>query len=195
MNDIEWIKELKNGDPDAFKKLVEYHQDKVLNTCYRFLNNREDAEEIAQEVFIEVYKSISRFREESALSTWIYRIAVTRSLDYLRKLNRKKRITHVQKIFGLEREVEQVPAPSNTNPSNNLEEQERHRVLHRAVQSLPENQRVALILSKYDGFNYKEIAGIMGVTVYAIQALIHRAKKNLKKKLHHYYRAGTGCPG
>ena len=90
--------------------------------------------------------------------------------------------------------MEQVPAPSNTNPSNNLEEQERHRVLHRAVQSLPENQRVALILSKYDGFNYKEIAGIMGVTVYAIQALIHRAKKNLKKKLHHYYHAGPGVP-
>ena len=188
MNDKEWIKELKNGNPAAFKKLVGHHRKKVLNTCYRFLNSREDAEEIAQEVFIEVYKSISRFREEAALSTWIYRIAVTKSLDYLRKLKRKKRFDYGKKINGFEKEVEHIPAPPGTNPEVELEEQERFGILREAMESLAENQRIALTLSKYDGFSHKEIADIMGITVSAIEALIHRAKKNLKKKLFRYFK-------
>ena len=82
------IENLKKGDINSFRILVNEHQRKVLNTCYRFLNNKEDAEDLTQEVFLEVYKSISSFRGESKISTWIYRIAVTKSLDFIRKKKR-----------------------------------------------------------------------------------------------------------
>jgi RNA polymerase sigma-70 factor, ECF subfamily len=188
MNAQLWIKELKERNPGAFEQLVESHQKKVINTCYRFLNNREDAEEIAQEVFIEIFKSIADFREEASLSTWIYRISVTRSLNFLKKMKQKKRFSLFQRNPGPEIEMEQIPAPSGSNPENELEERERRAILQHAVDSLPENQKTALILSKYDGFDRKEIAEIMGTTTSAVDSLVHRAKQNLQEKIHKYYK-------
>jgi RNA polymerase sigma-70 factor (ECF subfamily) len=93
---------LKARERGAFKVLVELYRDRVLNTCYRFIFNREDAEDIAQEVFIEVHRSITAFREESKLSTWIYRIAVTKSIDFIRKTKRKKRMAKLKSLVGTE---------------------------------------------------------------------------------------------
>jgi len=188
MDDKAFQEALKSGHPEAFKKLVEHYQNKVINTCYGFLHNKEDAEDVAQEVFIEIYQSIAGFREEAKLSTWIYRISVTKSLDFIRKKTRKKRFGHIRNILGLNRQVEQIPAPPGANPETNLEHQERARILQEAVDSLAENQKIAITLSKYDGFSNKEIAGIMGTSVSSVEALIHRAKKNLQKKLYQYYK-------
>ncbi len=82
---------------ESFRSLVAEHQEMVINTCYRFVFNREDAEDLAQDVFIEVYRSLEQFREEARLSTWIYRIAVTKSLDHLRRLKRKKTVQLIKK--------------------------------------------------------------------------------------------------
>jgi RNA polymerase sigma-70 factor (ECF subfamily) len=180
-------KDLKSGNPEAFKQFVDHYQSKVINTCYGFVHNREDAEDIAQEVFLEVYTSITRFREEAKLSTWIYRICVTKSLDFIRKKKRKKRFGFIRNILGVEKQIEQIPASPTTNPQTNLEQQERARILQQAVDSLAENQRIAITLSKDEGFSYQEIADIMGTSVSAIESLIHRAKKNLQKKLYQYY--------
>ncbi len=187
MNEEKLISELKNGSEPAFKELVEKYQNIVVNTCFRFVWNKEDAEDITQEVFCSVFRSISGFREGSQLSTWIYRISVTESLDFIRKRNRKKRIGNFLKVFGITSQVEQVAAPQSANPDTCFEVNERLRIIHQAINSLPDSQKVAFTLSKIDGLNYKEIAKIMETTLSSVESLIHRAKKNLQKKLHHYY--------
>ena len=93
MDEADLIKRIKAGDMAAFNELVRIYQARVINTCFRFLFTQEDAEDISQEVFIEVYQSISSFRADSQLSTWIYRIAVTKCLDEIKRRNRKKRIS------------------------------------------------------------------------------------------------------
>ena len=178
---------LKSGEPEAFNSLVEEFQDKVINTCYGFLHNKEDAEDTAQEVFIEVYRSINRFKEESRLSTWIYRIAVSKSLDALKKKNRKKRFARIRGLFSNESPGEEVFESSDLNPEDRLEFNERSKILKQALDSLAENQRIAITLFQYEGYSYIDIAEIMGTTLSAVESLIHRAKKNLQKKLTHYY--------
>jgi RNA polymerase sigma-70 factor, ECF subfamily len=181
------VKNLKNGDIKSFRVLVDEHQKKVLNTRYRFTNNMEDAEDLTQEVFIEVFKSISSFREESKISTWIYRIAVTKSLDFIRKKKRKKRYAVLKRVFSYNDLKEEVPDKTNPNPGSLTEEQDRIRILNEALEALPQNQRAAFTLSKYDELSYKEIAEILNTTVSSVESLIHRAKNNLKKKLYCYY--------
>lgn len=182
------IQDLKRGHPGAFQELVDLHQGRVLNTCYRFVNNREDAEDIAQEVFIEVYRSISKFRREAKLYTWIYRIAISKSLDFIRKKKRKKRFALFREFPGEGGKVEELLAKRSSYPDAELERRERHRILWQALDSLADNQRIAITMSKYEGFTNKEVAEIMGTTVSSVEALIHRAKKNLRKKLYGYYK-------
>jgi RNA polymerase sigma-70 factor, ECF subfamily len=181
------LAQIQNGTPEGFRQLVEQHQHKVINTCYGFVANREDAEDLAQDVFLEVYESIHSFRGEAQLSTWMYRIAVTKSLDFLRKQRRKKRFGILRNILGLANEIEQVPAAPETNPQTSLENQERARILQQAVDSLADNQKIAITLHKYEGFSYQEIAEIMETSVSAVESLIYRAKNNLQKKLYQYY--------
>lgn len=181
----------KNGatsNDEIFRTLVAEHQDMVINTCYRFVMNREDAEDLAQEVFVEVYRSLEKFREESKLSTWIYRIAVTKSLDHLRRLKRKKRFSSLKRIVGLDDPTAELPSSHDDNPEQALEEKERFAVLQKALDSLPDNQKTALLLSKQDGYSNGEIADILKTSVSAVESLIHRAKKNLHSKLYRHYK-------
>ncbi|MBN1929599.1 MAG: RNA polymerase sigma factor [Chlorobiaceae bacterium] len=172
-----------------FNELVAEHQEMVVNTCYRFVFNREDAEDLAQEVFIEVYRSLDNFREESKLSTWIYRIAVTKSLDHLRRLKRKKRFSSLKRIVGIDDPAESLPAPDYDNPADVLAGNERAEKLRNALDALPDNQKTAFLLSKYDGYGNQEIADILQTTVPAVESLIHRAKKNLKSRLEKEFRS------
>ncbi len=172
---------------DSFKELVKLHQDQVLNTCFRFVNNREDAEDLAQDVFVEVYNSIDSFRGDAKLSSWIYRIAVNKSLDFVRKKKRKKRFAFVLSLTGFGDEEKELQLPVTSNPHTDLEQKERNQILNKAIDSLPENQKVAITLSKYEGFSNKEIAEIMKTSVSSVDSLIHRAKNKLQKKLHKFY--------
>lgn len=171
----------------CFKSLVENHQEKVRNTCFRFVNNREDADEVAQDVFIQVYESLSHFREESELSTWIYRIAVNKSLDFIRYKKRKKRFAQLTSLLGIGMDKEEIVLAVSDNPQRELEDKERRQILDWAIGKLPGNQNTAITLSKYEGFSNKEIASIMDISLSAVEALIHRAKKNLHKQLYNYF--------
>ena len=174
---------------DDFSTIVAEHQDMVLNTCYRFVLNREDAEDIAQEVFLEAYRSLDSFRQESKLSTWLYRIAVTKSLDHLRKKKRKKRFSSLKRVMGFNDPAEELALPSSIEtPAEALSGNERTEILQSALDSLPDNQKTAFLLSKYDGYSNQEIADVMQTTVSAVESLVHRAKKNLHKKLEKHYR-------
>lgn len=187
MHDKELIEEIKKGNERAFKELVESYKDLVVNTCYGFLQSHEDAEDIAQDVFIEVYKTIQSFREEAKLSTWLYRLAVNKSLNQIKKTRRKKWLTGLPTIIGGEGEEIQVVDIKTPDPQMVLEQEERIKILNQAIGKLAKNQKIAFTLRKYKGLSYKEIAEVMGTTLSAVESLLNRAKKNLEKKLYHYY--------
>ena len=173
---------------EQFKKIVCEYQEMVINTCYRFVFNREDAEDLAQEVFVEVYRSLEQFRAESKLSTWIYRIAVTKSLDHLRRMKRIKRFGALKRIIGVNDPVAEIAAPSGDTPEKNLEDNERSAILLNALSLLPDNQKAAFLLSKQEGYSNQEIADILKTSVSAVESLVHRAKKNLHDRLYAYYK-------
>ncbi|ACD89433.1 MAG: sigma-70 family RNA polymerase sigma factor [Chlorobium limicola] len=173
---------------ELFRALVAEHQEMVINTCYRFVLNREDAEDLAQDVFVEVYRSLDQFRAESKLSTWIYRIAVTKSLDHLRRMKRKKRFSSLKRIIGVDDPAENLPSPSSDNPEHTLTDKESLGILQSALNTLPDNQKTAFLLSKQDGYSNSEIADILQTSVSAVESLIHRAKKNLHEKLYKHYK-------
>ena len=181
MDDQELIQKLKDGNKAAFNELVRLYANRVINTCYKFLLDKEDAEDISQEVFVEVFQSIKTFRGDSKLSTWIYRIAVTKSLDELKKRNRKKRITSLGKILHLDDVANWVSG--GTMPDKTLHEKEKMKEVTHALNSLPDNQRVAFTLSKIEGYTNPEIADIMKTTTIAIESLVYRAKKKVSNEL------------
>jgi len=171
-----------------FQSIVENLQEKVRNTCFRYVNNVEDSDDIAQEVFIQVYESMPQFREEAQISTWVYRIAVNKSLDFLRSKTRKKRFGKLTSLFKSSGEGEEIiEIPSYGTPEQELEDKERKEVLDWALSKLPDNQKTAIILSKYQGFSNKEITEIMDMSLSAVEALMHRGKKSLQKHLKTYF--------
>lgn len=177
MTDPELITLILQGDKDSFRILVERYQQLVFRTCMGFMHNREDAEDLTQDVFIQVYRSLSRFRGESAFSTWLYRIAVNASLNRLRG-------SPVKMIFeALDRSAISVPVINEDDPEKILISREHAAWLRRAVNSLPKNQRTALILSQYEDLSQKEIAEIMMKSEGAVESLLFRAKRNLRKRL------------
>ena len=187
MNENELIRLLQNGDSEAFKNIVTDHQDQILNTCYRFLRNREDAEDVAQDVFVEAFQSVKSFRGDAKISTWLYRIAVTKSLDFIRRGKRKKRFALLKSIWVMEEQGEDLPVATEPDPHMQLEKKERQRLLNEALDAIPDNQRIAITLSKYEGLSNKEITEVMDISLSAVESLIHRAKKNLENKLSGYY--------
>lgn len=188
MDDQLLIEGLKSRDADAFRMLVNSYQGKVINTCFGLLQNLEDARDIAQEVFIEIYCSINSFKSNSKLGTWIYRITVNKSLDFIAMKRRKKRFAQFQVIIGLNHgKNDDVIITDHSNPHTELEHTERTKILANAINKLPSNQKTAFTLNKYDLMSYDEIAEIMGLSFSAVQSLIHRAKLNLQKKLYRYF--------
>ena len=170
------IEAILKGDQKAFKLLVDTYQLMVVNTCYAFVHDRDEAEDIAQDLFVQVFESLGRFRFESKLSTWLYRIAVNRSINHC-KSPRGRAIK-----IDIDSWKQQEVAQSVEMPQQQiLEEQEQIELLHKAIDKLPENQRTALILNKYEELSYKEIADVMGVSLSSVESLIFRAKNNLEK--------------
>jgi RNA polymerase sigma-70 factor (ECF subfamily) len=181
VEDPDLIERLKAGNRDAFNELVDCYANKVINTCYRFLLDRHDAEDISQEVFIEVFQSVRSFKGEAKLSTWIYRIAVTKSLDEIKRRNRKKNISSIGKILHLDEIAHWLSGGSM--PDRSLNENERLMDVYRALNKLPDNQRIAFTLSRIDGYSNNEIAEIMKTTTVAVESLIYRAKKSVTAEL------------
>lgn len=188
MNEDQLIQGLIEQDEHAFRHLVELYKDKVFNTCLSFTHNREDAEEAAQDVFISVYHSIAAFQRKSSLSTWIYRITVNKSLEHIRKRKRKSQLGFIKLLTGRKEELPGTAGESFDHPGVQLENMERTKILYGAIGGLPENQRVAFTLHEFEGLSYKDISGVMEVSVPAVESLIFRAKKNLREKLHDYYK-------
>ncbi|GAB2831360.1 RNA polymerase sigma factor [Ferruginibacter profundus] len=186
MNQPELIVQLQQGDEQAFKKLVDEWQDMVYNTALGIVQNEDDADDITQDVFIQVYQSVSSFKGESKFSTWLYRIVISKALDHVKKKKRKKRFAFVQSLFGTASEEEIHPEEFN-HPGVLMENRERAAELFKAMEQLPDNQRIAFTLHKLEAQKHQDIAAIMNISLTAVESLIARAKGNLRKTLNAYY--------
>jgi RNA polymerase sigma factor (sigma-70 family) len=188
LEEQELIDRLVKGDEKAYRYLVDTYKDRVFNTLLGMLQHWEDAEDLSQEVFIEVFKSVSGFKGQSKLSTWLYRVAISKALDYRKYKGRKKRFAFVLSIFGLEGNEPVHDKPNFFHPGVELENKERAAELLKAINALPDLQRTAFTLHKVESMSYQEVAEIMETTVGAVESLIHRAKQNLRKTLETYYK-------
>ncbi len=189
MTESEFIEGLKNHNANAYGKLLDNFQQKVFATCISFIPNQEDAEDVAQEVFIEVFNSIKKFKGNSKLSTWIYRIATNKCLEFIRKKNTKKRFAFLQSIMGSEISIDKTSYFTEMNhPGIILENKEKNETLFYAINQLPEAQRIVFTLHKVDGKSYQEISDIIEKSISSVESLMFRAKKNLQKLLEIFYR-------
>jgi RNA polymerase sigma factor (sigma-70 family) len=194
-NDLKFASEsdlvqgLQSGNEDSFRYLVDKFQVNVIRTCKGFVHSSADAEDIAQEVFIEIFESAGKFQGNSELSTWIYRIAVNKSLNFIRSSGRKMFISLIDKLSSSDNtSVSEPRAGDEMSPDNPIQNNEQTQAINSAMAALPTKQKTAFILSKYDDLSYKEIAVIMGISGSSVESLIFRAKKNLQKKLFVYYK-------
>ncbi|MCS3801953.1 RNA polymerase sigma factor [Niastella sp. OAS944] len=186
MNELDLIQKLREGDEQAFKSLVTNYQDLVFNTALGIVQNSEDAEDVAQEVFIQVYRSIDQFKGDARLSTWIYRITTTKALDHIRSRKRKKRFAFITSLFGANDELVHEPVDFQ-HPGVALDRKEQAALLFQMIAQLPENQKVAFTLHKTEELSYQEIADVMQLSVSAVESLLFRARQNLRKLLEKYY--------
>lgn len=189
MTEAEIIKKLKEGSEKAFRDLVSTYQKMVVNICYGIVHNIEDAEDVAQDVFVEVFRSVSGFRGDSKLSTWIYRIAVNRSINYLRDHKRRSNLKSLDETVDSSKSaISELFYESGSDPQKEMENIQRSKILYAAIGTLSKNQRIAFTLNKYEGLSYKEISEIMELSISSVESLMHRAKKNLQKRLYSHYK-------
>jgi RNA polymerase sigma factor (sigma-70 family) len=183
MTDGELIQGVLQCDRNAFQSLVNQYQKQVIKTAFYFLGNMGDAEDLSQEIFLEIIHSMKSFKQSASLSTWIYRITVNKSLNVIKKQQRSKMVLRLESLFRqtAEQGAEKDPEPS-VSPDE-LEQQERRELLHAAIHRLPENQRIAFVLCKFEDQSYLQVADIMKIGLPAVESLIHRAKINLQKYL------------
>lgn len=174
------ISRAAEGNSIACSTIYYQYKDKIFNTILYLVHNFEDAEDILQETFAEVFKSLSSFQGDSSLQTWIYRIAVNKTIEFIRKKKAKKRWSLLS--FS---EVEIVDDIS-LHPGTRLDKREEAANLYKAINKLKENQGIAFTLFFIEDFSQKEIAEIMNISVSNVESLVHRAKQFLKKELEKY---------
>ena len=166
-----------------FEEIYRVHQASVYNLALQYVQNTEDAREITQDVFVSVYDSLEQFRNESKISTWIHRITINRSLDFIKASKRKKRFAFFTSLFMEDgREISHSQHNFN-HPGVQLENKEKLKHIFNCINELPENQKTVIILGKIEQKSQAEIAEIMNLHIKAVESLVHRAKQNLQKKL------------
>jgi RNA polymerase sigma-70 factor (ECF subfamily) len=186
LTEQELIHQLRQKNEQAFRWLVENYRNRVFHTVLNILQDSKEAEDAAQETFIQVFESVSGFKEESSLSTWIYRIAVRKALD---KIRRKKTRQRLHQLLPWWMPDEKKSGDDMFyHPGIMAENKEKAAVLFRAIESLPEKQKLAFTLIKVQGLNYEEVCSIMQQNIKAVESLITRAKQNLQKLLENYYK-------
>jgi len=189
MTDLELCQGIEEGDPKAGRLFVDRYQVQVYNICYSFLRNSHDAEDLTQDIFIEALRNLPKFRGESKLSTWLFRISTNRSLNFIRNNRKRKFWLEIDAFFSSSENSENITRNSEPGISaDNLEIEEQKNALYTSIASLPENQRTAFSLNRIDDLSYNEVAEVMQISLSAVESLIHRARLNLRKKLGNYYK-------
>ena len=182
MEEKELISQLVQKDETAFKWLVEAYKSKVYFTVLNILQDEAEADDSAQDVFIQVYESISSFKQQSSLSTWIYRIAVRKALDKLRKRKTRQQLNKYLPWWMPEENI--TKSENFYHPGILVENKQKAAIFFKAINALPEKQKIAITLIKVQGMSYEQASEIMDQSVKAIESLISRAKQNLERQLH-----------
>lgn len=168
----------KNGDLKAYEMLIERYQHKVYNLTAKMVKNEEDARDLAQETFIQMYQKLPRFRGDSSFGTWVYRVASNKCLDFLRQ--KKAEVARIT-LSTFEKEI--FPCDNRGSPEESAIREDESRRLRDALESLPRAYRIVIVLQHYQQLSYKEIAEILDLPVKTVATRLYRAKSILKEKL------------
>ncbi len=187
MKDKDLIELLIRGDHQAYNTVMKLYADMVFNTSLSIVQNNHDAEDITQEVFIQVFQSVHKFKHQSSLKTWIYKITITRSLDEVKRNKAIKRGGLFKRVFQNKEDRSMPDIPHFHHPGVELEQKENAALLFMALDQLPANQKTAFILHKIEHLSHQEIAEIMNLSISSIESLIFRARTGLKKILEKHY--------
>jgi len=182
---------VKQGDTAAFTELVEKYKQPVMNLAYRTVRDMTEAEDLAQNVFVQVYKSASRYKSTAKFSTWLFTIARNLCLNEIRRRSRHP----AESLDAPHPEQEDQPLQqfedkTTASPPEKLLQGELAQQIDRALADLPENQRSAILLCRQEELSYEEIAEALGCSVSATKSLIHRGRETLKERLKAYLRTG-----
>ena len=180
--DAELVAQLQQGSEAAFRTLVARYQERVYRTAFSLLRSPEEAEDVAQEVFVEVYQTVARFRGDATLSTWLYRLATSRALQHRRRAKAKKRFAFFTSLLGFDNQILHEP-PDHAHPQALLEGAQQLRLLLAHIGRLPDKQQVAFTLRHEQELSYEEIAAVLGLTVPAVESLLFRARQTLRQHL------------
>ena len=176
------LQKIARGDGTAFRAIVIRHQNQVFNLAYRILGDSQRSEDIAQEVFLKVWQTATTFQQKSKFTTWLYRITVNLCLNEIKSRQRWSwlRFLHAFKTdeIATEHLIDRSPTAEELVIAQELNQR-----ITKALQALPENQRIALILRRYDGLSYQEISGVLDCSVSAVEALLVRAKRAVQTSL------------
>lgn len=184
-DNVELMLRVRGGDEAAFAELVERHRDRVMSIVSRYLRDRTEAEDLAQEVFLNVYRSRATYRPEARFSTWLFRITANLSLNAVRSRAVRKKVQSLTNSDAddASRRVEDLPDPRSESTQLALEKNELAAEVRRVVDALPDNQKTAVVLNKYQGCSYEEVAEIMDLSISAVKSLLSRARMNIKERL------------
>ena len=168
------VESLRRGEPEAFERLVLAYQHRVFSIALRMLADRGEAEEVAQEVFLRVHRSIREFRGEAKLSTWLYAITSRLCLNRLKSPSRARRVGEAALMRM---------ADAHRNPGATLEASEMEAAVHRAIEELDGDQRIVVVLRDLQGLAYEEIAAALDLPLGTVRSRLHRARMELKARL------------
>lgn len=186
VDDIQLMQRFQDGEESSFELLVERHKDRIFAVACRFLGNSTEAEDVTQEIFIKVYHSRDSYKPTAKFTTWLYAICKNTCLKVLRS----KRQPMISIDNNRDLDDGSVPAqfadPKACSPIDSIKDAEQALAIKKALDLLPPNQRMAVILSRYDELSYEDIAQSMKCSVKAVKSLLHRAKLQLKDSLKYY---------
>lgn len=181
--DVELMGRIREGDFAAFEQLIEIHQRSVIGTVAKMLGNPSEAEDISQQVFIRVWKSAPRYEPQAKFTTWLFTITRNLVFNEVRRRQRKPTVSVQEREETTHRVVEDVQGSS---PDEDLLRSEMEAAINRAIEALPEKQRLAVVLRRYEEMPYEEIGAVLSMSVPAVKSLLFRARTQLKESLQKY---------
>jgi RNA polymerase sigma-70 factor (ECF subfamily) len=188
--DAQLMLAFQRGDEPAFQELIERNHSRVIGLAYRFVGSRAEAEDLAQEVFLRIYRARRTYRPTAKFSTWMFRIAANVSLNALRDRARRRDDVSIEQLSGEDRGPFTVPDPEAPAPDHRVGRAELEQKVREAISELPEKEQIAVVLNKYEGLSYADIARTLGCSTMAVKSLLARARENLKERLLLYVRTG-----